>query len=153
MGTPAYMAPEQIMSARVSGKADQFSLAVMAYQVLCGRMPFVAENHPALMYKIVSEEPIPAHAVNSSLPARASEVLRRALAKDPDKRLSSCSEFVGLRATTLTPPAVPSCGDDLGSDPSQGGRSPPRCGPRRGVVRGSAARRYRGSENFTPIRQ
>ncbi len=106
MGTPAYMAPEQIMSARVSGKAARFSLAVMAYQVLCGRMPFVAENHPALMYKIVSEEPIPAHAVNSSLPARASEVLRRALAKDPDKRLSSCSEFVGLLATTLTPPAV-----------------------------------------------
>jgi serine/threonine-protein kinase len=46
MGTPAYMAPEQIMSARVSGQADQFSLAVVAYQMLSGRRPFIADTDP-----------------------------------------------------------------------------------------------------------
>jgi serine/threonine-protein kinase len=56
MGTPAYMAPEQIMSARVSGQADQFSLAVIAYQMLSGRRPFSADTDPALIFKIVSEE-------------------------------------------------------------------------------------------------
>ena len=54
MGTPAYMAPEQIMSARVNGLADQFSLAVIAYQMLSGRRPFIAETDPGLMFKIVS---------------------------------------------------------------------------------------------------
>ena len=77
-GTPAYM--EQIMAATVSGQADQFSLAVTAYQMLSGRRPFSAESGPALMHQIVSEDPQPLHAVNPDVPARASEVIGRALA-------------------------------------------------------------------------
>jgi serine/threonine protein kinase len=59
MGTPAYMAPEQIMSARVTGQADQFSLAVITYQMLSGRRPFIAETDPALIFEITSREPPP----------------------------------------------------------------------------------------------
>src|ERR1017187_6007336 len=89
LGTPAYMAPEQIMSAKVSGKTDQFSLAVTAYQMLSGRRPFAADSGQALMYQIVSEEPQPLHAVNPAVSARTSEVISRALAKKPEDRFAT----------------------------------------------------------------
>jgi len=89
MGTPAYMAPEQIMSARVSGRADQFSLAVVAYQMLSGRRPFIADSDPGLIFKIVSEEAQPLHEMDRSFPPRASEVLRKGLSKDPNQRFAT----------------------------------------------------------------
>src|ERR1700678_4511401 len=58
MGTPSYMSPEQVQGASVNGRADQFSLAVIAYEVLTGEKPFVAEYLPTLLYKIVREEPL-----------------------------------------------------------------------------------------------
>jgi TonB family protein len=94
MGTLAYMAPEQIMTAKVSGKADEFSLAVIAFQMLCGQRPFVAETDPALIFKIVSEEPPRLDAVDRSFSPRVSDVLLRAMAKNPDQRFATCAEFV-----------------------------------------------------------
>lgn len=55
MGTPAYMAPEQIKASRVDGKADQFSLAVLAFQMFTGQRPFDADTDHGIMFKIVSE--------------------------------------------------------------------------------------------------
>jgi len=101
MGTPAYMAPEQIMSARVNGQADQFSLAVIAYQMLSGRRPFTADTDPGLIFKIVSGEAQPLHEVDRSFPPRASEVLRKGLAKDPDQRYATCAEFIKNLADSL----------------------------------------------------
>src|SRR5258708_14800363 len=48
MGTPSYMSPEQVQGTEISGRADQFSLAVIAYEILTGEKPFVAENLPTL---------------------------------------------------------------------------------------------------------
>ena len=93
-GTPAYMAPEQILSARVNGQADQFSLAVIAYQMLSGRRPFIADTDAGLIFKITSEEPQPLHELDNSFPRRSSDVLRRGMAKDPDQRYSTCVEFI-----------------------------------------------------------
>ena len=101
LGTPAYMSPEQIMSARVSGKTDQFSLAVTAYQMLSGRRPFVADSGQALMYQIVSEEPQPLHTVNPAVSARTSEVISRALAKKPEDRFATSKEFAEHLAESL----------------------------------------------------
>ena len=101
LGTSAYMSPEQIMSARVSGKTDQFSLAVTAYHMLSGRRPFTAESYPALMYQIVSEEPQPLHTVNPAVSVRTSEVISRALAKKPEDRFASCTEFAERLAESL----------------------------------------------------
>ena len=67
-GTPAYMSPEQIMSSKVDGKADHFSLAVMAYEMLGGRKPFEAEAPHTLMLRIRNYEPEPIHNVNPGLP-------------------------------------------------------------------------------------
>ena len=101
LGTPAYMSPEQIMSARVNGQTDQFSLAVTAYQMLSGRRPFAADSGPALMHQIMSEEPQPLHTVNPAVSARTSEVISRALAKKPEDRFARCTEFAVRLAESL----------------------------------------------------
>src|SRR6476660_4020853 len=66
MGTPNYMAPEQIEGKPVSGQTDQFALAVVAYELLVGEKPFVADYLPTLFLRIVREDPIPAHRVNTT---------------------------------------------------------------------------------------
>jgi hypothetical protein len=94
VGTPYYMSPEQILGAALDGRCDQFSLAVMAYNLLTGEKPFLADTITGLMYKIVHEEPAPAHQINPSLPFPFDAALRRALSKDPANRFPTCAEFV-----------------------------------------------------------
>ena len=106
MGTPAYMAPEQVLAARVDGKADQFSLAVVAFELLAGRKPFWADTDHAVMFAIVSGERPVAHQVNPALPPAVSEVLRRALAKEGSQRFGGCVEFVGALEAAFAPPAA-----------------------------------------------
>jgi len=104
MGTPFYMAPEQMQTARVNGRADQFSLAVMAYQMLGGRMPFIADNLPGLTYKILNEEAQPLHELDRSFSPRTSDVLKKGMAKDPEQRFATCVAFIrGLSDSTLGP--------------------------------------------------
>ena len=105
LGTPGYMSPEQIMSAKVGGQADQFSLGVLAFQMLSGRRPFEGDTAHALMYQIVSVEPPPLHVVNPAIPAAVSAVVGRALAKKPEDRFPNCKQFTGQLAETLRAPA------------------------------------------------
>lgn len=95
LGTPSYMSPEQVEGRPVDGRSDQFSLAVIAYEMLTGEKPFAAEPLPALLYKIAHEEPPAAHRINPSLGWQVDVVLRKALAKDPQERYETCSAFVG----------------------------------------------------------
>ena len=105
LGTPTYMAPEQIESERVDARADQFSLAVMAYELLTGERPFTAESLPRLMYKIVNDEPPEASRVNASLAPGVSDVLTRALRKNRDQRYADCQSFTrDLRAALARKP-------------------------------------------------
>jgi serine/threonine-protein kinase len=94
MGTPSYMSPEQVQGTAVSGRADQFSLAVIAYEVLTGEKPFVAEYLPTLLFKIVREEPLLPERLNPTLGPKVGAVLRRALSKNPADRYENCSEFI-----------------------------------------------------------
>jgi serine/threonine-protein kinase len=98
MGTPSYMSPEQVQGSTISGRADQFALAVIAYEALTGEKPFSAEYLPALLYKIVREDPIPPQRLNPTLGPKVEAVLRKALSKNPDDRYSSCVEFVDALA-------------------------------------------------------
>ena len=95
IGTPSYMAPEQVQGWTVSGASDQFSLAVIAYEVLCGRKAFKADTVEALLYRIANEREQDAHVANTALSATVTKVLRRALAKNPTDRYATCSEFAG----------------------------------------------------------
>lgn len=94
MGTPNYMAPEQVHGGAVDGRADQFSLAVIAYELLTGEKPFTAESIPSLVFKIAHEDPAPPQRLNPTLGWPVETVLRRALAKHPADRYPTCSEFV-----------------------------------------------------------
>lgn len=93
IGTPNYMSPEQIQGQTVDGRSDQFSLAVIAYEMVVGERPFSGDSIAALAFKIVQEDPAPAHRLNSTLGWPVDTVLKRALSKKPEDRFSTCVEF------------------------------------------------------------
>lgn len=94
-GTPNYMSPEQIQGVEADGRTDQFSLGVVTWEILTGEKPFPGENLSTVVYRIVSEDPLPAYHLNGTLTPRIDEVLQRVLAKDPAKRFANCASFVG----------------------------------------------------------
>jgi serine/threonine-protein kinase len=94
MGTPNYMSPEQVQGHGVDGRADQFSLAVIAYETLTGEKPFVADHLPSLLYRIVREDPVPPQRLNPTLSPQVEVVLRKALAKNASERYPYCCDFV-----------------------------------------------------------
>ena len=105
MGTPNYMSPEQVQGHAVDGRADQFSLAVIAYEILTGEKPFVADHLPSLLYRIVREDPVPPQRLNPSLGPQVEVVLRKALSKNAAERYASCMEFIeALAAACNTNP-------------------------------------------------
>jgi len=93
VGTPHYMSPEQVQGQAVDGRSDQFSLAVIAYEMLTGEKPYTGEHLTTVVYKIVAEEPVPPHRLNSTLAGAIDSALRKALAKKPDARYATCQEF------------------------------------------------------------
>ncbi|HJQ18862.1 MAG TPA: protein kinase [Gemmatimonadaceae bacterium] len=94
VGTPAYMSPEQAMGEReVDGRSDIYSLGIVAYQMLAGEPPFRASNTPAMLMKHVAEPPPPLRQRRPEIPASLAEAVERALAKKPEDRWRSASEF------------------------------------------------------------
>lgn len=93
IGTPAYMSPEQVGGHTITGKTDQFSLAILLYQALTGERPFTGDSPSTIMYKIAHEEPLPACQLNKSLPQAVDHVLLRGLRKNTDERFSTCTEM------------------------------------------------------------
>jgi serine/threonine-protein kinase len=94
VGTPFYMSPEQILGHAVDGRTDQYSLAIVAYQMLTGERPFSGDTLPTLIYRILREEPQPDNSLIAKLGEPIEAALRRAMSKQPDARYASCSEFV-----------------------------------------------------------
>ncbi|HXM41574.1 MAG TPA: serine/threonine-protein kinase [Bryobacteraceae bacterium] len=93
IGTPLYMSPEQIQGKPVDGRADQFSLAVMAFAMLTGVKPFDADTLTALFFKVVYEDPPPVLGFNPTLSVQIEAALHKALAKGPEARFATCTEF------------------------------------------------------------
>lgn len=93
LGTPQFMAPEQIQGKLIDGRADQYSLGVMLYEVFTGQRPFKAETITSLIFKIVTD-PVDPKRDNPNLNDAASGVLKRALAKEPADRYPSCQAMV-----------------------------------------------------------
>lgn len=98
MGTPNYMAPEQILGAEVSGKTDQFALAVVTYEILTGSKAFIADYLPTLFLRIVREQPAPAATLNPTLNDAIDNVLLQALSKEPKDRFQTCVAFADALA-------------------------------------------------------
>ena len=87
------MSPEQARGQILTGASDQFSLAVITYQMLTGVRPFEGDAPTTVMFKIVSEEPELPSKVNPKLPAALDAVLLRAMHKEPDERFAGCVQF------------------------------------------------------------
>ena len=126
MGTPNYMSPEQVQGHAVDGRADQFSLAVIAYEMLTGEKPFVADHLPSLLYRIVREDPVPPQRLNPTLSPQVEVVLRRALAKNAGERYPTAVEFVDSLAEALSanPRWHPLPRSGAQSLPTSGGAAP-----------------------------
>ena len=87
VGTPTYMSPEQAMGERdIDGRSDIYSLGVIGYQMLTGRVPFAAANPMALLLKHVGERPRPIAELRAEAPTPLREAIDRALMKEPEER-------------------------------------------------------------------
>jgi len=123
IGTPAFMSPEQAKGTAIDGRSDQYSLALVAYQLLAGRLPFEDATVHTLLYKQIFEDPPPLAELRPDVPPFLAAAIHRALEKEPDARFASMEEFANVvrpESSVSVPAAVP---------PPEGAR------PRRAVPR------------------
>jgi serine/threonine protein kinase len=162
VGTPHYMSPEQVQGQAVDGRSDQFSLAVIAYEMLTGEKPYTGEHLTTVVYKIVAEEPAAPHRLNSTLSAGIENVVRQGLAKKPEQRFRNCTEFVDslekacaaskgwkpmARGGTLNEPTL---GQGVSGHPPVPNLPPPRR-PRRSEETQTGEHAVRKKSNFLPF--
>ncbi len=105
LGTPNYMSPEQVQGTAITGRSDQFSLGVVAYEILTGERPFAGENLGTVVYRIVAEPAAEPAQINPALGEEIGAALQKALQKNPKRRFLSCTEFVNslIAACEATP--------------------------------------------------
>ncbi|WP_066365702.1 serine/threonine-protein kinase [Herbidospora mongoliensis] len=139
MGTPRYVAPEQIRGLPVDGRADGYSFACVVYEALAGLPPFQRDTELALLYAHVSHDPPPLTPYRPDLPHVVNQVMARALSKSPLDRYPTCTAFVSALRDAISGME----GDH--PSPVSGPMSGPRSGPTSGPVSGP-----RGSWPSTP---
>ncbi|PKO37218.1 MAG: serine/threonine protein kinase [Betaproteobacteria bacterium HGW-Betaproteobacteria-6] len=93
VGSPAYMSPEQIKGYPLNQKTDLYSLGVLMFQLLTGRLPFRANNQATLVYRIINTEAPAVTALNPNLPEGLNAIMRRALEKDLYSRYRNGAEM------------------------------------------------------------
>ncbi len=130
LGTPSYMAPEQVRGGAVDGRADLFSLGVVLFELVTGQKPFPGDSVSTVLYRIVHEEPQLPPPTPAGVPQGLHAFLQRALAKDPADRFPDASAFArALRGALLTTAAGPKKKDELPPPPP-----PPRLRTRGGSL-------------------
>lgn len=93
MGTPSYVAPEQLTGGDVDRRADVYSLGVTLYEAVCGRLPYEAESIQGLMHKILHREPPRPRRLNPSLPRDLETIALKAIEKEPERRYQTGQEL------------------------------------------------------------
>ncbi len=101
VGTAGYMAPEQLRGASVDGRTDQFSLAVVAYEMLANRRPFVADSMIALTHQVVFEEAPTLSTLRPGFGPAVDAVFHKALSKSPSSRYPTCSDFAAALESSV----------------------------------------------------
>jgi serine/threonine protein kinase len=94
MGTPAYISPEQAQAQTVDQRSDIYSLGIILYEMVTGRVPYVADTPLAVILKHVSNPlPLPS-SIKADIPEAIESVILKALAKNPDDRFATAAEFL-----------------------------------------------------------
>ncbi|CAN5909838.1 hypothetical protein BH23PLA1_BH23PLA1_25950 [soil metagenome] len=113
LGTPEYMSPEIILGRPYDGRSDQYALAVTVFEMLAGRRPFESEAATEILVKHTIEPPPLLHDLCDRVRPATSEVVRRALAKEPSDRFPDCLAFasavldsIGARSPASSPPTT-----------------------------------------------
>jgi serine/threonine-protein kinase len=102
MGTPAYMAPEQVRGEEVDARSDIYAMGVVLYRLWTGQLPFQGETPFAIAHRQLNEAPPPLKDVAPDLPSWCDLVLSRAIAKNPSERYQTALEFKNALATAAT---------------------------------------------------
>jgi serine/threonine protein kinase len=98
LGSPAYMAPEQLRGDGVDPRSDLFSAGVILYNMLTGFRPFQGDSATTICYKVVNRKPIFVSAFDASFPPELDRIVSRAIAKTPEERFQSGREMAGAIA-------------------------------------------------------
>ncbi|MEW5863965.1 MAG: serine/threonine-protein kinase [Pseudomonadota bacterium] len=93
IGSPAYMSPQQVKEHPLDHRTDIYSLGVVMYHLLAGRLPFQASNNFSLIYQITNVEPPPPSSFRPEIPPGVDEIVRRAMAKDLEARYATWEQF------------------------------------------------------------
>jgi serine/threonine protein kinase/class 3 adenylate cyclase len=106
LGTLLYMSPEQARIEKTDARSDLFSMAVVFYEMLTGEHPFKADHHLAILYAIAHLDPPLPSDLNPEITPELEELVFKSLAKEPEHRIATASEFL-----SLLPAAAPHWGD------------------------------------------
>jgi tRNA A-37 threonylcarbamoyl transferase component Bud32 len=112
VGTPYYMAPEQALGGSIDGRADQYALGIVGYQLLTSQLPFTGDSAHTIIYRHIHDEALPVTTLRADVPAQIAATLGRALAKHPEERFPTMEAFVAALegrtqvATATTPVAT-----------------------------------------------
>jgi eukaryotic-like serine/threonine-protein kinase len=95
LGTPEFMSPEQLRGKQLDGRTDIYSLSLLTYEMITGKLPFTGRNQQELMIARLRSEPIPIRQARPDLdlPAEVEKVLLKAMHRDPDSRYQTAPEF------------------------------------------------------------
>ncbi len=94
LGTVDYMSPEQAQAKPVDCRTDIWSLGVVLYEMLTGRLPFTGEQYASILYSIIRDEPRPLREMQPGVPPELCDIVSRALTKDRDARYSSAGQML-----------------------------------------------------------
>ncbi len=101
LGTPQYMAPEQMNGEKIDGRSDLFSVGIVLYQMLTGVRPFTSDSVVNLALKIAKDDPTPLNKLRPEIPASLRRVVDRCLAKSPDNRFQTGAELADALVKVL----------------------------------------------------
>ncbi|MBS1145867.1 MAG: Serine/Threonine protein kinase [Proteobacteria bacterium] len=107
LGSPRYMSPEQAMGRMVDGRSDIFSLGAVLYEMLTGQYAFDGESLPTIIYRVISEMPVPVEVMRPKLPAELTSLLARMLSKNPEDRPDASTLVNALHAVASNAPRTP----------------------------------------------
>ena len=93
LGTPQYLAPEQALGTTVDGRADQYALGVVGFEMLAGHVPFDDETPHAIIHRHINEAPTPLAALRPNVPPHLAAAVARALSKAPSRRFANMDDF------------------------------------------------------------